>query len=207
MRRQVKPSVQGMEAREMMSGLVAGMRIHAAEAGGTSGGGQGPGGGGSSPLIDDTAAPANPREIARRAFTARFAGPVQVIPPRTIDQSRGFRIVGSGSSSQFLHGTLQMVAFAPVDRSGQIIGAATLADRNVNNGAIVVLNLQGSPQDVDRRGLPTHLTWNVSESSGGPYTDAQGSGTVNIRYQGGKALALFNGSLITSGVSNPLLAF
>jgi hypothetical protein len=183
-RRHFTPSVEGMEARELLSGL----GVHAA----------------ASSITTDPAPPANRHEVARRAFSGRFSGPVVAIPPRTTDNARGFGLVGQGSTNQFLHGFMQMVYFTPASPSGELSGAATLSDRNVNNAAIVGLDFAGSSQDVDRFGRPTHLTWTVSGASNGPYSLAEGSGTVVIRYQGRNALAIFNGSINTSGVTNPV---
>ena len=157
-----------------------------------------------------------PHELARQKFVAKFSGPFVTGPGRFLDQASQTFITGGGISSAFLHGNLQMAVYTPVDPKGQTTGIAALIVKNVSNtGNLLVLDLQGDTQSLDRGGRPTRFTWTVDGSSGGTFSGATGQGTVEIRYQpGGKlpdraqsagtAGVIFRGLLDTNGVTNIL---
>jgi len=156
------------------------------------------------PITDDAAQPANVREVARRAFAARFEGPLRVGPPRTVDQARSFRITGPGSAIRFLHGTLDMAFFTPTAPGGRVTGVIAMTDRSTNSGGLVLGNIQGDPRYVDRLGRPTLLAFSVDPNSGGIFNNAAGFGTIAIRYRGGRAYVTVRASINTYGVGNPL---
>jgi len=100
-----------------------------------------------------------PHERAREAFVAKFAGSFVTGPGRFTDQATQSFIKGGGTSNAFLHGDLQMVTFTPIDPGGDVTGTAALIVKNVSNsGNLLVLDLQGDTQTLDRRGRPTRLT-------------------------------------------------
>src|SRR4051794_26633294 len=66
----------------------------------------------------DIAHQPTPHERAREAFVAKFAGSSVTGPGRFTDQASQTLIKGGGTSSAFLHGNLQMAAYAPTDPAG-----------------------------------------------------------------------------------------
>ena len=150
--------------------------------------------------------PPRPREVARRAFVARFSGKVVELPPRLADEARQFAIVAPGSSNQFLHGTLQLRYFTPQSPATQTTGVASMADRNESSGAVLLLDLTGDPADVDRRGRPRRFNFIVNGGGGsdGIYASSVGAGTLNIVYRGNQATVTIRGSVYTSGIGDPL---
>ena len=218
-RKRIRPSIEGLEAREVLSSVIpilmdqvqARSAIRAAAGG--AGGSGGAGTGGSTPTtLADLGTP-TPRELARESFSAAFSGPYLPGPPRFVGQARQLLVIGNGSSSSFLHGSLQLGLFLPTDASQPITGTANLLDRNSSNtGNILGLDLQGNVSDVDRAGRPLHLTWTVNSSSGGTFSGAIGQGTLDIRYLpglqrhhgggAGTAQTLFKGRIYVTGVSD-----
>ncbi|WP_165069447.1 hypothetical protein [Paludisphaera rhizosphaerae] len=159
------------------------------------------------------------RELARQAFSAKFSGSYVAGPGRYTNQKAQFFIAGGGMSTSFLKGDVQIGLFTPVDSSQPTTGIAALIDKNASNsGNILVLNLQGDTSTLDSAGRPTHFNWTVDGSSGGTFSGATGSGTLDIRYwAGGKRLAnaprsgkagvMFKGLVDTNGVTNILRVF
>lgn len=154
-----------------------------------------------------------PHEQGRLRFNAALSGPYVVGPGRYTGVDRSFYLRGVGTSSAFLHGEFQMEIVRPVDPSSPLIGTATLFDRNINNGSLV-LNIQGDRSAVDRFGRPTRLNWQVSDASGASFTDAAGSGTMQIRYfsggrgrqprvlEQGNAAVVLRGMVYATGTNN-----
>src|SRR4051812_1811744 len=66
---------------------------------------------------------------SRSSFTAAFLGR-STSSPASAGAHRRLFFRGSGSSSAFLHGSLLMTLTTPDDPSGQVIGTASLFDRN-----------------------------------------------------------------------------
>jgi len=159
------------------------------------------------------------RELARQAFTAKFSGMYVAGPGRYTNQKAQFFITGGGMSTAFLKGDVQVGLFTPVDPSQPTTGIAALIDKNASNsGNILVLDLQGDTSTLDSAGRPTHFTWTVDGSSGGTFSGATGSGTLDIRYwtggkrianapRSGKAGVIFKGLVNTNGVTNILRVF
>lgn len=160
-----------------------------------------------------------PHEVARRAFVAKFDGPFVTGPGRTTAQAFQSLLQGGGTSNMFLHGNLLMGLFVPKDPAEPITGLAMLVVKNVSDtGDLLLLDLQGDATSFDRQGRPTHLTWTVNGGSGGTFTDAEGEGTVEIRYRpggrlprrasaAGQAGVMFYGQISTTGVTNIVRAF
>src|SRR4051794_33219578 len=100
-RRSLRPSVEGMESRQLLSGIVASLVSQRPQpimvaAAGTSGGGSGQGAGSGfpgptqgnsvrTPLLGE--GQPTPHEQARQAFKAYFNGPFSVGPGRFSDQA------------------------------------------------------------------------------------------------------------------------
>src|SRR5262245_41976503 len=129
------------------------------------------------------AASPTPHEQARRAFVAKFKGRFITGPGRLTDQASQTFISGGGTSNTFMHGDLQMAVYTPRDPAAGTTGIAALIVKNVSNsGNLLVLDLVGDTQSLDRAGRPTRFTWTVDGSSGGTFAGADGQGTVKIRY-------------------------
>ena len=158
------------------------------------------------------------RELARQRFTAKFSGEYVVGPGRYTNQAAQFFISGGGLSSFFRKGDVQIGVFTPVDPTQPTTGIAALIDKNASNsGNVLVLDLEGDAGSLDSAGRPTHFTWTVNGSSGGSFSDATGSGTLDIHYwaggrlhtrvpRAGKAAVVFQGLVDTNGVTNILRA-
>ena len=172
--------------------------------------------------ITTDVSPPRPNEVARRAFTAKFSGKVVELPPRLVDQSHQFYILAPGTSSAFLHGTIQLRYYTPNPKTisfpdptdpGNTLtvqatattGTISMSDRSTQSGTVILANLTGSPADVDKLGRPTHfdLTLNGGGGSGGIYASSVGSGTVDIAYRGNKATVTVHASIFLNGVGNP----
>jgi hypothetical protein len=181
------------------------------------------GSGGLNLIVPSTAAmplqtPGTPtsHELARERFSARFKGPYVVGPPRFTDQVSQTFLYGGGISTAFLHGDLQLGFAIPKDPAQPIVGQAVMIVKNVSNtGNELILDLQGDPSSLDRAGRPTRFTWTQNASSGGIFTNGNGSGTLEIQYTpGGKrpsrtfssgiAGALFQGRIFTTNLNSTL---
>lgn len=152
--------------------------------------------------------PPRPREVARRAFVARFTGTVRTLPPRLFDEARQFAITAPGTSNQFLHGTLEMRYFTPSSGT-QTTGAASLSDRNTSGQAVLLLDMTGNSNDVDSRGRPTRFAFTVNGGGGsnGIYASSVGGGFMTIVYRGNQATVTVRGSVYTSGIGDPLVVY
>lgn len=174
--------------------------------------------GGNSTAASTSGSP-TPHERARENFTAVFYGPYVIGPARfTGDSSQTYTNSG-GTSSSFLHGNLQLGFETPTSPSQGPTGTATLYPKNyLMTGSYLVLELQGSPANR-RDGRATSFTYTVHSSSSGMYSNASGSGTVQLIYHpgphGGGILhahgfptgnvsVIFRGTLILDGTVNPL---
>ena len=146
-----------------------------------------------------------PIELARTRFHAAFLGPFRVGPPHYTGQTAIFGYRGLGASTQFLHGSYQMIVILPKDPNADITGAAFLQDKNAAGGTQVGLDLLFDKTSLDRRGRPTRGTWSPdSNIYGGLDFVAQGTGAVKISYaKNGNAAVFFDGRLFTNGITNP----
>ena len=179
---------------------------------------------GGSGLTSDVAPP-RPGESAARQFTGKFKGKVQELPPRLFDQAKQFDILAPGTTTGFLHGTVQLSYFTPnttpftvVDpTTGQAVttqvtattGTISMSDRSTQSGGVILGNLAGSTMQEDAKGRPTHfaLTINGGGGSGGIYASSTGTGTVDISYKGNVATVTVKASIFTLGVNEQLAIF
>lgn len=169
------------------------------------------------PLPQAQTSDLTPREMVRQRFNATFSGQFTQGPGRLTSQASQIFLSGGGQSSAFRHGDLQLALFMPKDPSAAVTGSAALIVKNVSNsGNLLALNLQGTTQQLDQFGRPTLLNWTVGDGSGGTFSDATGSGTLEIRYRPfgrpnrrgvstGGVNVLFRGQIDTIGVNNVLL--
>ena len=212
----VRPALERMEGRELLSGLTVALQggpaapqltpalLEARAAARASNGSANGFVNGQTPLLGN--GQPTPRERARETFTAYFSGPVTVGPGRFSDQAKVLYFRGLGGSNQFLHGDFQMGIVYPTDPSAPLTGEAVLEDKNSNSSGIIGLQLTGiTPQTFDRLGRPTHLTFvqDPNVYSGIYFVDAS-TGTVDIHYSKGSATATFHGLVYTSGLTSPL---
>ena len=150
-----------------------------------------------------------PQEQKRLYFQATMKGSYQVLPGQFSTQARQYALLGTGTSTMFLHGSQQTRIVIPNDAASPITGFMTLVDRNINNGAQLGLRLTAVPGAVDARGRPTHFTYRVDQIvSAGTFAGALGDGTVQIvwgsaRHPGqGSASVLVRGRVYASGTTN-----
>lgn len=209
MMRRFRPAMDGMERRELLSGLAAALAsrhaaLHASAAagnGGSGGSGSGgsQGGGGSAVAVNGpngttlttgapnqylqpTGTPAR-HERARQAFAFKFAGAFVQGPGRYSDEATLVHVKGVGSSTFFLHGDIQIGAITPTDPARPTSGAATSFDRNINANSVFGLDMTGSTADVDAAGRPTHFTAATDTNlSAGIFAEAPSTATVDIKY-------------------------
>ncbi|HEY2156242.1 MAG TPA: hypothetical protein VGH33_11470, partial [Isosphaeraceae bacterium] len=97
------PGVEGVERRE----LRAVMSAPAADVLSAGGSGVAPPVGSVFPFVPGDGQPTAFEQVRQR-FTASFTGSYQFIPAQFTSQSRVLRMRGVGSSSQFLHGNVQV---------------------------------------------------------------------------------------------------
>ncbi len=205
-RRALRPSVESVESRELLSGLQAAMlarrslpmsRLLLSSPAPTQGTP-------APPVIPGQGTPSL-HELARQQFRAGFNGHVTVGPGRYSDQARIVAIGGKGGSNQFLHGSLQMAFVFPTNPSAPITGTAYLQDKNQTSGGQVAFDLVADPNALDAHGRPTLATFAADPNIyAGIYYFDQAAGTVHIRYRGDTAQVIFNGRIYTNGLSGTL---
>lgn len=197
--RQLRPALESVESRELMSGVVAalGPATHARP-----------------PLPVLTGNPTNTtvppfipspgsptlHEVAREHFFATFSGPVVAGPGRFSSEAKTFYYRGVGGSNQFLHGDYQMAIIRPADPTQPAVGGVYMQDRNNNSGAQLGLDL--AVTQLDRFGRPTAGTFvNDPNIYSGIYYNDTAEGSFKIRYFGNQAAVVFNGLMYTSGLT------
>ncbi len=194
------PSIQGMERRE----LRAVMSAAAAEVLSAGGSGVAPPIGSVFPFAP---APGQPTafEQARERFTGSFTGSFAYQPAQFTSQSRVIHMRGVGSSSQFLHGNIQVAIGLPSQPGGPITGGAYLQDKNLAGSTLIGLDINFDPASVDAQGRPTRGAWSTDANvySGIDFV-AQGSGVVTIRYSRNKMTIVFQGNIYTNSITSPL---
>jgi hypothetical protein len=162
------------------------------------------------PSSPAAAATPTPLYAARSTFFAAYRGPYYVGPPRMTDQSGQIYLRGGGTSNMFLHGNLQLALYPPADPNAPTTGAAALIGKSVENtGDLLGLDLSG-PVSRPTPGVPFVLGWTVNVNSGGTFSDATGSGTVEIRLRpgagtregAGVAEVIFRGNVYATGLYN-----
>jgi hypothetical protein len=158
----------------------------------------------------------SPAGFRRAKFiSSTTGGSYAVSPPSFVGELRSIYYVGRVTANQFLHGTLVMRLDTPnlsTNPSGQIVGIASLRDRNVAaTGNVLQVDLSAAPSNLDQFGRPTTLNWVVDDNgSGGTYAGAPGSGTVTITYTqsghatggAGRANITFNGLVLANGTAD-----
>ncbi|MEO6809531.1 MAG: hypothetical protein ABI353_10520 [Isosphaeraceae bacterium] len=212
-----RPSLERVESRELMSGIIASMLvsqpspIHRQAAAVQSqavdplrSDNGGIPGAPTPPFSPGTGEP-TPHEVARQRFRAVFSGPLYAGGPRFTDQKKLLYFRGLGGSTMFLHGDYQMGIVFPKDPAKPIVGGAYLQDKNINSGSVIGFDLTFDPNSLDRHGRPTLGTFTEDPNVyGGAFFSPTSSGTVKIRYARNTATVLFQGQVYTSGLTNQL---
>ncbi len=156
------------------------------------------------------------RQQARTRFHAGFVSTYIVGPGRYTTEANQVYLRGVGSSIAFLHGDHQLRYVIPTDPSIPATGVMTMFDRNMNNGGILGLDLTAVPGAVDRFGRPTRFSYNVDDNiSAGGFVSGSGQGTVEIRYGRpslsrdgliqGSAWVIVDGQVYSTGTTNILV--
>lgn len=229
-RRAIRPVMESMESRELLSGIIASMAANQSptvsafqelairEAAGVKGaipvysgntGGPSQGNGfqnnTSSPLLGNGTPTAH--ELAREAYKASFSGRVYTGPGRFTSQGTTYYYRGLGTSTFFLHGDFDMAIVTPTDPNAPFQGEAVLNDKSTNSSGIQGLVLTAPRTAVDSQGRPTQLTFTADPNiySGAFFVQA-GQGTVTIKYGARNAISVkFQGLIYTNGLTNPLV--
>lgn len=205
--RQVRPKLEAVEARELLSGVTAMLaaRAHVVKPASVLNTNPVENVPGSPPVpyVPGQGVP-TPHELIRQRFHATFSGPVVQGPGRFSDQAKTLYYRGVGGSNQFLHGSYQMAIVFPTDPTQPIVGGVYMQDRNANSGGQIGFDLTIDPNSLDRFGRPTRATF-VGDPNvySGIYYSETSLGTVKIRYFGQQAAVLFDGQLYTSGLTGP----
>jgi hypothetical protein len=247
-----RPEVAPLEGRELLSGVIATLhgRLHHAALAQIAAAAQrpNPGGSGVRAAAGSSSSPPNeavtgtpialtfqgqvpsPFEVKREQFRAVFSGPYQTGLPLFLDQSSRTEINGIGTSTDFLHGNLQLIVVTYKDApppnltygtDQPLQGGATLLDKNSNSSGYLTIDLQGDRTGLDSAGRPTQLTFTLNPFSGsgsftsGIFTLNSGSGTVTISYKPsgttrpgvtskGMATVVFRGTVFTPTTTFPL---
>ena len=144
-------------------------------------------------------------ELARQRYFSTFTGMFTFTPAQFTSQSRVLRMRGVGTSTQFLHGNVQLAIALPSQPGGPIVGGAYLQDKNLVGSTLIGLDMNLDPSSVDAQGRPTRGAWAADPNVySGINFIAQGSGTVTIRYLGNRMTITFQGNLYTNSLTNPL---
>jgi hypothetical protein len=147
-----------------------------------------------------------PVEVARTRFHAKFSGHYFNGPPRYTSQSGTLSILADGTSTQFLHGSVQLATIFPAKPGDAITGAAYLQDKNIAGANNFVLDFTIDPTTLDSKGRPTSGIFTQDPNGfSGSLTEFLGSGTVKFRYLRNNAVVSFDGTLFTSGITNILV--
>lgn len=202
MTRRLRPVLEGMEARELLSvtAILALHRpVHLAMSGGGSGGSGNGGGGGTATGVDGgnglvlgqgspnqyiapTGTP-TARQVKQTQFRFVFSGSYVQTPGRYSDEATFVHIVGVGTSTYFLHGDIQLNAIVPTVSTRETAGTSSSFDRNNNSNSTFAFDLTGSSADVDKGGRPTLLNGVTDVNlSGGVFAESQSSATFQIHY-------------------------
>jgi hypothetical protein len=238
-RRAKRPVLEPLEGRDLPSGVISAMASRASltrsrpsqgspqtvaaptsqvqEAGGGTSA-YVPGGSADPSLLAPLGQPTQ-TELNRTFFRASYEGPFNVLPGRTDTEARQVFIRGTGTSTAFLHGNIQIHLVVPQDPTAPVLGTSSQNDRNINTSGILGFDLTGDPQLLDSHGLPTTLNYTIDINlASGPFAEASGQGTMQIRYTSqkrhfkgerggpgdGTAYVKIQGLVLTQGASNPL---
>jgi hypothetical protein len=232
-RRALRPRLERVEGRELLSGLIASMaasspraaaaftrltqRLAATSNVTTATGVNYSGNTGNllngNGLSNNTASPLlgngqpSPHELARETFRAYFSGRYYVGPGRFTDQGITYYFRGIGGANWFLHGDFNMAVVTPADPSAPFQGEAVMQDKNTSTSAIQGFILTADRTSVDSLGRPTRLTFTADPNIfSGVFFAAGAEGTVDITYGRKNAVTVrFNGLVYTSGLTSPLV--
>jgi hypothetical protein len=134
-------------------------------------------------------------ELANEKYTAVFAGSFTTGAPRFTDQKSQTYIKAVGSTTDELHGDIQLNIIVPngptsTNPLGDVEGVAVNLDKDTASNAFLSLDVFGSPAtSLDAAGRPTRLSFSFSpftgsgSFTGGLYSLSEGAGTVNIYYK------------------------
>ena len=155
-----------------------------------------------------------PLGAAKRSFVAAFRTTYYIGTPLETNNSAQVFLRGGGTSNTFLHGNLLLAFYPPTDTNGLTTGQAGLIGKSVSNtGDQLGVDLAGYAGPI-LPGRVITLGWTVNGASGGTFSNASGSGTVQIRLHpgahdsgngpGGAGVAnvIFRGTVTTAGVYN-----
>ncbi len=156
------------------------------------------------PIIQSLGTP-YPIEVRRTRFHAFFVGQYFNGPPHYSSQLGTISVLGLGSSTQFLHGTLQLTTIIPSDPTARITGAAYLQDKNLTGSNAFALDFVIDRSTLDSKGRPTQGTFAADPNVyGGSDFFFQSTGTIRFRYSKTNASVTFDGRLYTNGITNIL---
>jgi hypothetical protein len=151
--------------------------------------------------------------LKRGTLASAMSGSYFVGPSRIEGQSLQTYFAGAGTANAFLHGNFQLAFATPSGPSESAKGIATLVPRNnFQTGNLLVLDLE-SDGPVDPNGRTAQFTWTVNDSSGGMFANAEGQGTLQIRYvprgrgprpaiENGQVATIFRGELSGPDTAN-----
>jgi hypothetical protein len=207
--RDVRPSLEEVERRELLSAItdiMAGNRIAAAASRGRSEAlsgtpartssqsiavpqNQGPLLNADGTINNQALAPTGTltkRQQLRERFAARYVGTYTVGAGRTSDEQIQTFITAAGAANTMLHSDIQLLLVTPKDKNLPIGGASAIFDRNLNTNTVLGFDVAApqSPQFINHLGLPSFLpTVSIDvNSSSGTYDEAYAVGTFRIRY-------------------------
>jgi hypothetical protein len=232
-RRAARPTLERVEERELLSGVMASMvarqpRVPSAIAqlsaqiaagqrssagvvpvysGNTAGVGNGNAlhNNPNSPLLGNGTP--TPAELRRETFKANFSGRFYTGPGRFTNQGTTYYFRGLGGSSMFLHGDFNMAVITPTDPNLPFFGLAVLNDKSTNSSGILAFDLTADRTSVDALGRPTRLTGIADPNIySGLFFVSAAQVTADIRYGANNAISVtFHGLVFTNGLTNPLV--
>lgn len=116
-----------------------------------------------------------PHEIVRQTLIAKFTGSYILGPPRFTNQAFQIAIKGSGGSNQSFHNSILMGSFIPRSLTkGTISGVASIMPKNIAETGSMLVLDLTGNPNYLFHGLPTHYTWTADSNSGGIYLAGAG---------------------------------
>jgi hypothetical protein len=205
--RDLRPSLEEIECRELLSAITDVMAAnsiaagHKAESAITSGlssqsiaisANQGPllnSGNPNNPINNQALAPTGTltrRQQKKERFVAQYVGTYTVGAGQTSDQRIQTFITAAGTANTMLHSDIQLLLVSPKNTSSPIGGVSAIFDRNLNTNTVLGMD-ESAPQTsqyINRLGLPTLIpTVSIDVNlSSGTYDEAYAVGTMNIKY-------------------------
>jgi hypothetical protein len=166
-------------------------------------------------------------ELAKEKYTAVFAGYYKTTKPRFTDQKSQTTIQAVGSTTDELHGDVQLSIVVPkgptsTNPLGDVEGVAVNLDKSTASQAFLAVDVFGSPStSLNSAGLPSRLSFSFSpftgsgSFTGGQYSLSEGAGSVNIYYRAshkknppgvlsqGTVTVVLQGLVYKTGVTSP----